>query len=140
MHHHYLSLIPFIILHIPDPLAPIENQFLELDDLSVFIPNDITDTTSLNSESIPNNSIFESTPIMPTNSLPISTLAMPVDPLPRRSTRLPKPLAYLQAYKCNLVSTKYPIVNYVSNSNCLLLIPIFATVFLLLKNLCITIK
>ena len=107
--------------HIPDPLAPIDNQFLEdrfidlLDDLSVFNPNDITDTTSLNFESIPDNSVFESTPVMAANSLPISTLAMPADPLPRRSTRLSKPPAYLQAYKCNAVSTKYPIANYVSN-------------------------
>ena len=52
---------------------------------------------------------------MPADSLPISTLAMPVDPLPKRSTRLSKPPAYLQTYKCNAVSTKYVIANYFSN-------------------------
>ena len=98
---------------IPDPSAFIDSTILKehfidlLEDLSVFVPNDITTpipdlTPSL---SIEPDHAFDSLPASP----------ILCDPFPRRSTRVSRSPAYLQAYKCNPTSTKYPIANYISN-------------------------
>ena len=96
-----------------DPSTPIDSTILEehfIDlpkDLSVFIPNDITTpipdlTLSLSVE-----------PDLASDSLPANLVLC--DPFPRRSTGVSRPPTYLQAYKCNATSTKYPIANYISN-------------------------
>ena len=122
MLHLYLLLILFIILLLlqtlqPDPLAPInstilEDHFIDLPkDLSVFIPNDITNTPDFSNDSL---SIV---PILEFAHTFAPTLASPIlgDSFPRRSTRTSRPSAYLQAYKCNATSTKYPIANNISS-------------------------
>ena len=99
------------------PLAPInstilEDHFTDLpEDLSVFIPNDITDTPDLSNDSL---SIV---PVLESAHTSAPTLTSPIlgDSLPRRSTSTSRPPAYLQAYKCNATSTKYPIANYISS-------------------------
>ena len=100
-----------------DPLAPIDSTILEdhftdlLEDLSVFIPNDITDTPDL-----PNDSL-SIVPVIESAHTFAYTPASPIlcDTLPKRSTRNSRPPAYLQAYKCNATSTKYLIANYISS-------------------------
>ena len=74
----------------------------------IFVPKDITTP-------VPNltPSSLSIKPDHASNSLPASPILC--DPLPRRSTRVSKPPSYLQAYKCNATSTKYPIANYISN-------------------------
>jgi len=103
---------------IPDPLAPIDSTILEehfidlLEDLFVFVPNDITTATP----DLTHSSLFIVPVIEPIHAT-ASPPARPVlyDPLPRRSTRVSRPPAYLQVYKCNATSTKYPIANYISS-------------------------
>ena len=91
-----------------DPSAPIDSTILEdhfidfLEDLSVFIPNDIIDKPDLPIDSLSIVPIIESAHISaPTPAGPILG-----DSLPRRSTRISTPPAYLQAYKCNATFTK----------------------------------
>ena len=91
-----------------DPSAPIDSTILEdhfidfLEDLSVFIPNDIIDIPDL-----PNDSL-SIVPIIESSHTSAPTPASPIlaDSLPRRSTRISTPPAYLQAYKCNATFTK----------------------------------
>ena len=78
--------------------------------MSNFISNDITDTPNLFTYSLSIIPVLESTP----SSAPTPVTPIVVDSLPRRSARISKPLAYLQAYKCK-ASTKYPIANYISS-------------------------
>ena len=107
--HHYA---PFT-----DPSSPIDSTILKdhftdlPEDLSIFIPNDIIDTPDL-----PNDSL-SIVPVIESAHTFASTPASPIlcDTLPRRSTRISRPPAYLQAYKCNATSTKYPIANYISS-------------------------
>ena len=84
---------------IPDPSAPIDSTILEehfidlLENLSVFVPNDITTATpDLTYSSLSIVHVIE--PIHAT----ASPLASPVlcDPLHRRSTRVSRPPTYLQ--------------------------------------------
>ena len=98
--HHYA---PFT-----DPSSPIDSTILEdhftdlLEDLSVFIPNDIIDKPDLPIDSL---SIV---PIIGSAHISAPTPAGPIlgDSLPRRSTRISTPPTYLQAYKCNATFTK----------------------------------
>ena len=99
---------------IPNPLVPIDSSILEehfIDlpkDLSVFVPNNITTPIP---DLTPSSLSIE--PHHASNSL-LASLVL-CDPLPRRSTRVSRPPAYLQAYKCNATSIKYSIANYISN-------------------------
>ena len=45
----------------------------------------------------------------------VPSLSNPSDSTLRRSTRVSKPPTYLQSYKCNTLSTRYPIANFVSS-------------------------
>ena len=75
----------------------LEDHFFDLpEELSVFLPNDIVDNPQLHPD-------------------PIPSLSNPFDSSLRRSTRVSKPPAYLQSYKCNTLSTRYPIANFVSS-------------------------
>ena len=60
----------------------------------MFLPNDIVDNPQLHPD-------------------PVPSLSNPFDSSLRRSTRVSKPPAYLHSYKCNTLSTRYPIANFV---------------------------
>ena len=78
-----------------DPLAPIDSTILEdhftdlLEDLSVFIPNDITDTPDLPNDSLSIVPVIESTHTF--GSTPASPILC--DTLPKRSTKNSRPPA-----------------------------------------------
>ncbi|XP_075645486.1 uncharacterized protein LOC142616544 [Castanea sativa] len=99
---------------IPNPLVYIdstilEEQFIDLpENLSVFVPNDITASIS----NITSSSLSIE-PVCAPHLLPANLV--PTTPVPRTSTRVSRPPAYLQAYKCNVAPTKYPIANYISS-------------------------
>jgi len=86
--------------HVSDPEFNIheDNFFDLLEDLSVYLPDDIVDD-----------------PILHPNPLPSSMPIPSSVPSLRRSARVSKPPIYLQSYKCNTFSTRYPIANYVSH-------------------------
>lgn len=112
--HLYQLLIPFLTLilsllhHIDTQI--IEDHFSDLPEvLSVFLPTDIIDNPSVHPEPSP---VPLTAPSLAAVSIPL-----PIEILPRRSTKISKPPTYLQSYKCNAVSTRYPIANYVSNLN-----------------------
>ena len=75
----------------------LEDHFSDLpEELFVFLPNDIVDNPQLHLDFVP-------------------SLSNPFDSSLRRSTRVSKPPAYLPSYKCNTLSTRYPIANFVSS-------------------------
>ena len=77
----------------------LEDHFSDLlEELSIYLPNDIVDDPALHPNPVP--------PSLPTPSFAPSL---------RRSTRVSKPTPYLQSYKCNTISTRYPIANFVSS-------------------------
>lgn len=79
----------------------LDNHFSYLlEDLFVYLLNDIVDDPILHPDPIP-------------SSLPTDSSA----PLLRRATRVSKFPPYLQSYQCNIVSTRYPITNFVSSHN-----------------------
>lgn len=88
--------------HVDDLASQIlEDHFSDLPkELIVFLSNNIVDDPVLH----------------PKPSPPPSTLIPLTTSLPRRSTRVSKPPPYLQSYKCNTISTRYPIANYVSHN------------------------
>ena len=92
---------PKVHSHIISPDSQIlEDHFSDLpEDLSIYLPNDIVDDAVLQPDHIPS--------ALPTASIPSL----------RRSTRVSKPPPYLQSYKCNTVSTRYPISNFVSSQH-----------------------
>ena len=108
-----------------DPSAPtnftiLEDHFIDLpEDLFVFIPNDIINTPDLPNDITNAPDFLSIVPIIEFESTHTSapTPASPIlgDSLPRRSTRISRPPTYLQAYKCNATSIKYPIANYISS-------------------------
>ena len=111
--------------HVSDPESNIIEDHLSnlLEDLSVYLLDDIVDDPIFHPDSLP-------------SSMPIPSSV----PSLRRSTRVSKPPPYLQPYKCNTLSTRYPIAKYVSHQKLSLVILISAIVFLLLGNLSFSIK
>ena len=105
----------------------LKDHFTDLPEgLSIFIPNDITDTPNLPNDITDAPDLLSIVPVIEFESTHTSSLT-PASPilgdslarrstsLPRRSTRISRPPTYLQAYKCNATSTKYPIANYISS-------------------------
>lgn len=88
--------------HVDDLASQIlEDHFSDLPkELIVFLGNDMVDDPVLHPKPLP----------PPSALIPLTTS------LPRRSTRVTKPPPYLQSYKCNSISTRYPIANYVSHN------------------------
>ena len=112
IHHSNPTLDPSA--HIDSPI--LEEHFNDLpEELSVFVPNDITIPVHdiPNTVSDPSPSSLSIEHVHTPHSLPASPV--PTTLVPRKSTRISKPPAYLQAYKCNAVPTKYPISNYISS-------------------------
>ena len=81
--------------HTDHPISQLlEDHFSDLPkDLSVYLSNDIVDNPQLHLD-------------------PVSPLSNPSDSSLKRSTRVSKPPTYLQSYKYNTLSTRYPIANF----------------------------
>ena len=88
--------------HVVDLISHIlEDHFSDVpEELSVYLPNDIVDDPVLHPDPIP-------------SSLPSTSSGRSLS----RSTRVSKPHPYLQSYKCNTISTRYPISHFVSSQN-----------------------
>ena len=96
-----LNILGWVQSHAISPKSHIlENHFSNLlEDLSIYLPNDIVDDPILHPDPLPST--------LPTNFVPSL----------RRSTRVSKPPPYLQSYQCSTVSTRYPISNFVSSQH-----------------------
>ena len=125
--------------HITDPSAPIGNQILEdhftdlPNDLSIFIPNDITDNVTINSKPISKNYVLESTLLLLILLFLLILYLGGLLGFPNHLLTF-KPINLVLFLPNILLPILFPI------SSCLLPIHTFAIVFLFLRNLCIAIK
>ena len=125
--------------HITDPSAPIGNQILEdhftdlPNDLSIFIPNDITDNVTINSKPISKNYVLESTRLLLILLFLLILYLGGLLGFPNHLLTF-KPINLVLFLPNILLPILFPISSF------LLPIHTFAIVILFLRNLCIAIK